>query len=411
MQQLNETDFDIDIEDIIRNERIITLFQPIVSIKKKSLIGLEALSRGFYKGRPVAPDILFKIALKNGMVLELDRLCRRKALESFARSSFKDRCMLFMNMDASIIDTGAVGSGKLISMVRKYKLNPSDIVIEINEAWVMDTKALRQFIDSHREYGFIIALDDVGAGYSNLSRLSLVKPDIIKADRVLLKNIHEEFYKQEVLKSLINLSKKIGSLVVAEGIENAEEGIMSLDLGVDMLQGFLFSKPMEMEYFENHCMDLGCSDLAERFKAYEVGKLVEEKERKLQYELIFKKIIRELENTDPKAFDNELERIIQLNPLIECIYILDISGIQASSTICSFSKFTGMIRPIFNPAPKGTDHSIKRYYYVTKETEKGLYITEPYISLASGNLCLTLSSVFHGGDGQKYIICFDININ
>ncbi len=74
-------------------------------------------------------------------------------------------------------------------------------------------------------------------------RITLIKPNILKIDRSLIQNIDKEYYKQEIVKSLINLIKKFGGLSLAEGVEREEEIIKSLELGADIFQGFYFSKP------------------------------------------------------------------------------------------------------------------------------------------------------------------------
>ena len=78
-------------------------------------------------------------------------------------------------------------------------LKPENIAIEIIESDVEDLKELQRFVQLYRSYGFLIALDDVGAGHSNLNRIPLIKPDILKIDRFLVQNIQDDFYKQEVL--------------------------------------------------------------------------------------------------------------------------------------------------------------------------------------------------------------------
>lgn len=97
---------------------------------------------------------------------------------------------------------------------------------------------LKMFLCTYKEYGFLIALDDVGTGHSNLDRISLVKPDILKIDRSIIDNIDQRYHNQEVFKSLVNLSKRIGTMVVTEGVERKEEAILAFELGADMLQGY-----------------------------------------------------------------------------------------------------------------------------------------------------------------------------
>ena len=125
-------------------------------------------------------------------------------------------------------------------------INPRNVVIEISEINVLSNAVLKRFVDTYRQYGFMVALDDVGTGFSNMDRILLVRPDIIKIDISLVRNIHLDFYKQGVFKSLVILANKIGALVIAEGVEVEEEAIQVLRLGSHMIQGFHLSLPGEL---------------------------------------------------------------------------------------------------------------------------------------------------------------------
>ncbi|HBV98292.1 MAG: hypothetical protein JL50_19650 [Peptococcaceae bacterium BICA1-7] len=401
------------IEEIITNESIITVFQPILSIKKRALVGLEALTRGYYNNTIIMPDSLFALASSAGLAVELDRLCRKRALENFSsvKSQLGRDTILFLNLDASIIDLGVVGSGVLLGAVRGLNLNPDSIAIEINEAGVKDVESLHSFINTYRSHGFIIALDDIGAGHSNLNRVALTRPDILKIDRALVKDLDKEYYKREVFKSLISLARNTGALVVAEGVERMEEAIAALDLGVDMLQGFHFSEPRDISYIPFNSLTERMENIALRFKEHALRKISLKSIQEREYETLLCSIINELTNIRPADFDKKLRQVITKYGYLECIYILDQSGIQVSNTICNQTILSACARPAFRPAPCGTDHSLKDYFYLLAGTGMKKCVTEPYISLASGNLCTTISAYFDNTCRRQFIICIDTNSN
>lgn len=405
-----ENVINVNIADILRDEAILIYFQPIVSIRKNSVIGLEALSRGVFHGEIVPPDTLFRLAGAEGLTVELDRLCRRKAVEAFSKQcpSGSD-FLLFLNLDTSTISKDIVGSGNLLKLIREFNLNPNNVVIEINESKSSDTEALKRFTDMYRNHNFLIALDDVGAGHSNLNRLAMLKPDILKIDMMLVKNVDQEFFKQEVLKSLVSLSRKIGALVVAEGVETEEEAITTLDLGVDMLQGFYFSKPCKMESIPADLFADKREYIAAQLKHYTLDKVKSESLREEEYTAIANEIASELSKAPPDFFDSALEQMICRHPSLECLYILDESGLQASETVCNSCKLSNQKKSIFHPAFRGTDHSTKNYYYLIMASGAEKYITHPYISLASGNLCITVSKMFRDAGGRRFILCMDAN--
>ncbi|MTI80887.1 MAG: EAL domain-containing protein [Firmicutes bacterium] len=396
-------------KDGLMTFNILTHFQPIISIKRRAIIGLEALSRGVSNaGSDLIPPIqLFEFASKNGHQIMLDRLCREKALASFKQTDNKKKLMLYLNFDASIIDKGVLGSGHLINFVNKLNLNPNNIVIEIIESNVNDIEALKKFIKTYKSFGFLIALDDIGTGHSNLDRISLIEPDILKIDKSLIRDIDIKYHNQEIVNSLVNLSRKIGALVVAEGIENEKEAIAASELGVDFLQGFYFLEPQIITDQSLQSTSIKINDVAKHFKVHMLHKFDEKLNKEKKYYNLADSIIKKLAKTED--FDSTLAEIINLNHFIECIYVLNERGIQVTRTVCDLKKLSNYKNPLFKPAEKGTDHSLKEYYLSNRNSQR-IYFSEPYISLATGNLCLTISAVFnrHLKD-EKYILCLDIN--
>lgn len=399
-----------NIKNIIEQEHIITHFQPILSVKKRSVIGYEALSRGIdpYTNTITPPDILFDSAANQQLTLELDRLCRKKSLENFKtlQQKVKDS-LLFLNFDTTIIDQGVVGSGHLLNAVRNFDIDPQKIVIEIKESEANNLKELEKFINNYRNYGFLIALDDIGSGHSNLNRISLVKPDLLKLDAFLIRNINKEFYKQEVFKSLVNLAKKIGALVVAEGVEDEDEAICALKLGADMLQGFYFAKPSNNILCVKDNFKDKINLVADKFKSSVIEKMKTSKMHRKEYRRIVNNILNHIPIGNSELFNEKLLEIITAYPVLDCIYILNENGIQISNTVCNNSKLLKQRDSIFRPAAQGTDHSLKEYYYLLQDSESKYFYTEPYISMASGNLCVTISTLFQA-EKSNYIFCADI---
>jgi len=293
--------------------------------------------------------------------------------------------LLFLNINSSILDK-AVGSNHLLNMVRQHRIKPNDIVIEINESKVRNTIVLKNFVDTYRNHGFLIALDDVGYGFSNLDRIPLIKPDIVKTDISLMRNICSDFYVQEVFRSMVSLSMKIGALVVAEGVETEEEAVRALELGANMTQGYCLAKPQKLDNGIPGSLNDRITAIAGRFQNAEREKIIWKRKRYNKFKAITSGISMRLASVSANNFDNELLKAVNCNNGMECVYILDENGIQSSSTI-----FSGLVPEIknnrlFSPAKTGNDHSLKIYYRYLKSANTRRYITEPYASLASGNL-------------------------
>ena len=94
-----------------------------------------------------------------------------------------------------------------------------------------------------REMGFRIAVDDLGAGYAGLTSFAQLEPEVVKLDMSLVRNVHSSAVKQKLVRSMTSLCSDMGIAVVAEGIEIIEERDVIIDLGCDLLQGYLYARP------------------------------------------------------------------------------------------------------------------------------------------------------------------------
>ncbi len=399
-----------DIHDILSTSGIVTFFQPIVSIKKRAILGFEALSRGSFDGVTphIPPNVLFTLAGTDiDHRIDLDRLCRFKAFESFSPLHREHRELLIsVNLDVSILDTSAAGSFHLLHQVQEAGIDPNNIIIELIESKVQNTSALVQFIETYREQGFLIALDDVGTGHSNLERIAALKPDIIKIDRSLVSNIDRIFHKQEVVKALSILGNKLGALVLAEGIEREEEALKCLQLGLDVFQGFYFGKPGLVDNGIWDCLEK-VHTVATRFKHCSIDLLNAQRGLFDSYNVLLDDILSLLKHAPPGDFGTALASGITLHSHLECLYLLDANGKQVTDTVCNPLIVSSNKRFIYHPAQRGADHSLKDYFL---PISAGLarYTTDAYVSMASGNLCSTISAVFTGMDGNNYILCMDV---
>lgn len=397
------------IRNIIENQSLAAYFQQIISVSRKTVIGIEGLIRGIdtQSGEVIPPRKLFNEANAEGVTLELDRACRSKILEEFSRV-YELKCgkLLFLNIDAAIIEN-VIGSNYLMNQVRKNCICPRNIVIEISENSYLDSATLKRFADNYRQWGFMIALDDVGTGFSNMDRILLVRPDIIKIDYSLVKGIDHDFYKQGVFKSLVVLANKIGALTVAEGVETEEEAIHVLKLGGHMIQGFYFSTPGVIENTSNIYINPKIDLLGKRFNEYMELKYAQDNNLQNKLFKISSNLVLRLSRISLEEFDSELGKIVSDYPAIECAYILDDSGIQISGTIFPETIKKNRDNPIFCSASKGTDHSMEKYYYPLIARKRRKHMTEPYVSMATGNLCITISQVFSIKDDVNCILCID----
>lgn len=400
-----------DILEIIENRFLVTHFQPQVSLKRKAVVGLEALSRGFdpQSGDIIPPTLLFEQARDRASRLALDRACRTNAAESFAALLRRDKgLMLSMNIDASCINEETRGSCHLLNLVTRCGISPGNVIIEIIESRCEDIDALMAFVRFYRERGFLIALDDVGAGFSNLDRIPLLKPDVIKLDRTLVSAVDRQFHKLEVVRSFVQMSNRLGCLVLAEGVETAEEAMCLLSNGVDVFQGFYFARPAPgLDAVPGMASKVDA--LAERHRENRTQQIADAKRLYSSYDLTVLTMCQSLAETPAKGMASALSGFVETYDTVECLYVLDMRGNQISDTVCDQGRLKTCKRFLYEPAMAGADHSLKEYFLpIQAGLEK--FTTRPYISLASGNLCITISHVFyHKSSGRHRILCVDMS--
>lgn len=228
--------------DVVLAESVETLYEPIVNVTTREVIGYEALTRGPWDSDLYSPDALFSMGEETGLTYELDCLCRRSALRG-ARGLSPGK-LLFLNCLPTSIHDPAFRGDVLKQTLEELRLRPSDVVFEISEKESIDSfEIFREARDYYGELGFQVALDDTGVAYGSLEAVMELSPDFIKADLTLVRGIDTDPPRQELLRALNSVAASIQASVIAEGIETSEELATIQSLGVAYGQGYLFGRP------------------------------------------------------------------------------------------------------------------------------------------------------------------------
>lgn len=381
-------------------EHLNTLFDPIISINRKLIIGYESILKKTFESTVIKSKTLQTPEIQNFYLEEI--------LKHFSLSPNKHK-LLFLSLDFSFknrISLELSDAILLLSFLTRtantYKIPHENIVIELLESGQKNISVLSEIIEIYKKQGFLIALDDFGKGYSNLDQIAVLKPNIVKINSSLVKNIEQCIHKQEIFKAITGLSRRIGAVVIAKGIENKNEAVKCLELRADFLQGSYFSVPnidsstyinskIESLYIEFKNQILFNLEVRQNRTTFLLNKLNH-----------IKSIISASDN-----LEESLNHIVNSHNFIEAVYVLDSNGKQISSTVISpFTKCCHN-RILFSPALQNSDHSLKLYYYKIKSGESDLHITEPYISNATGNRCSTLSCI----TDNNLILCIDLAEN
>jgi diguanylate cyclase (GGDEF)-like protein len=229
---------------ILTHRDLSSLFQPIVSLSDRRILGYEALTRGPSNSALHSPVSLFAVARQAGRLSELEMLCRESACRRFSEQKLDGK--LFLNISPESLLEPSHPPGQTLQLLQRYGIPPSQVVIELTEQTPTDDfELLYNALYHYRDMGFSIALDDLGAGYSSLRLWSELRPDYVKIDRHFIDGIHQDAVKREFVGSILQMAKASRALVIAEGIELAEELAVLIDMGVDLVQGYLLCRPQE----------------------------------------------------------------------------------------------------------------------------------------------------------------------
>lgn len=215
-------------------------FQPLFSLSHQKQVGFEALLRGeLDDGTLLPPAVLFapKPSSDEGV---LDRASHAVHLAN-ARESLPAGGWLFLNiLPATFVAEGY--AGELAAIVRRVGMETGQVILEILESHGGSVDEMSRAAACYREQGFLIAVDDFGAGQSNLDRLLRIRPDIVKLDGELIRATSHGT-EQPILPKLVSLLHQAGMLVVVEGVETTDELILAVESNVDFAQGYLLGRP------------------------------------------------------------------------------------------------------------------------------------------------------------------------
>jgi len=236
---------------LIKENKMNTVFQPILSLCKGETVGFEILNRPQPSLMFPTTERFYDFVGQNNNVFSTEGYLRNLSLERYSNQlsltpAYHNR-LAFLNIQPRVLSDPAYRSGKTLELLEKYNLSPSQIVLELTEKeGILDYNQFERTIENYREQGFRIAVDDAGTGYNSLKTLVYLKPEFIKIDKSLIRDITEHPVQQHLVELLLEFALQSKTNVIAEGIENIEELQFLKNLGVQYGQGFGLGKPAPM---------------------------------------------------------------------------------------------------------------------------------------------------------------------
>ncbi|MEI1377790.1 EAL domain-containing protein [Nostoc sp. UHCC 0926] len=242
--KLNQSDW---LVEMLATERFTSYFQPIVSIKDTSQIyGYESLLRGLdEQGNLVLPGPILELATEAGLLPQLDQVGRLSAIAQFSRHQVSGQ--IFINFAPTSLYDPAFCLHTTLEAIDQAGISHERVVFEVVESDnLQDLDHLKTVLKYYRDAGFLIALDDLGSGYSSLNLLHQLRPDFIKLDMELIQDVHQNPYKASITEKLLEITQNLNIQSVVEGIECIEELNWLRERGATFAQGYLIGKPSEV---------------------------------------------------------------------------------------------------------------------------------------------------------------------
>ncbi|GAA5172670.1 EAL domain-containing protein [Modicisalibacter zincidurans] len=213
-------------------------FQPIVDVERGQVVAFESLVRGT-RGES-AGQILGQVDEK--LLYRFDQACRVKAIELASRLGMREK--LSINFLPNAVYEPAACIQATLDAARRVDWPIERINFEIVESEAVSDRAhLKRIVDSYREMGFSTALDDFGAGHSNLDLLTEMRLDTLKLDRQLIMQIDRDPRRQAMVRAVVAMAAELDCQLIAEGIETLAEARWLKRAGVVRQQGYFFARP------------------------------------------------------------------------------------------------------------------------------------------------------------------------
>ena len=213
-------------------------FQPIVDVRNREIISYEALVRGPH-GEPSA-SVFAQVPRNNFPIF--DEVCRKKAIYLASRLNIPS--CLNLNMTASSIYEVDMSITATFHASVHSGIPVDDIIFELVESEsLIDSRNLLRYLQIIQDFGFKTAVDDFGAGHSGLKLIVQYRPNYIKLDRDLIRNIHQDYVKQSIFLGIQQICSRLSIDIVAEGVETADEFHWLQDAGIRLFQGYYFARP------------------------------------------------------------------------------------------------------------------------------------------------------------------------
>lgn len=243
-----------DLRKALQQNEFRVHYQPLISLETNQIVGFEALSRWHRPQGMVMPGEFIKVADETGIIVPLNRNLLREACLQLrdwqTQFAFSSPLTISANITARQFAQPDLAF-QIGEILEETGTDPACILLEITENIAMaDADRSSIVLSELKALGVRLSIDDFGTGFSSLCRLQKFPVDVMKIDRAFISEMDHDSESQEIVRIIVMLGKSLGMEVVAEGVERAEQIALLKNMGCDLGQGFLFSKPVDAKSSE-----------------------------------------------------------------------------------------------------------------------------------------------------------------
>ena len=233
------------LQPLLHEDALFPLFQPIVDLRQGTVFGHEALIRGPLGTSLHSPLAMLSLAAAESRLVEFELHCVDVILRHWGKLKNAERLFLNMSADALVSAMEGERPGWFERTLANHEVRAQSVVVEVTEQQGMvDIHGMLRAVKSLHALGAVVALDDLGESHSGLRRWTELEPDVVKIDMFFTQGISTNPRKLEFVRAIASLGETLGTVLVAEGVEDAEDLRILRDLGIGYGQGYLLGRPV-----------------------------------------------------------------------------------------------------------------------------------------------------------------------